>query len=119
VSRAATLRLLFAFLAGVLLAFLAVIQAAPSASAYEADLATEAEIVERGDLELPDATPHVRHRECHEVDTSGPKRPTRGVASRDPATSAVTSSSTPAGPAHQLPRRSRNTLPAVLQVFRC
>jgi hypothetical protein len=121
VSRAATMRPVLAFLAGVLLALLAVIHTAPTASAHQADvIATEAEIVVRGDVELPDdATPHVRTHQWHEAETCGPKRPVRGVESQDPAASAVTRSSSPALLIDRSPRRSNGTLSAVLQVFRC
>lgn len=121
VSRAAAIQTVLALIAGVLLALLAVLHTAPTASAYQADvIATEAEIVGRGGPEIPDdAIPHVRTHQWHEGETCGSKRPARGVESQDPAASAVTSSSIRTVLTYQAPRRLSGTLPAVLQVFRC
>lgn len=119
-SRAATVRPVFAFIAGVLLALLTVLHTAPTGSALQADvIAAEVGIV-LGGLELPDdAVPHVRVHQWHEGETCDPKRPARNVDSQDPAACAVTSSNMRTFLTHQAPRRSSGTLPAVLQVFHC
>lgn len=121
VSRAATTQPVLALIAGVLLALLAVLHTAPTASAHQADvIATQAEIVGRGGLELPDgAIPHVRTHQWHEGETCDPKRPAPGVQSQDPAASAVTPTSIRTALTCQAPRRLSGTLPVVLQVLRC
>lgn len=120
VSRAATTQPVLALIAGVLLALLAVLHTAPTASAHQSDvIATQAEIVGRGGLEFPDdAIPHVGTHQWHEGGTCDP-RPARGVQSQDPAASAVTPTGIRTALTCQAPRRLSGTLPAVLQVFRC